>query len=256
MKYICSYSGGKDSTASVILAHLKKEPLDTILFSEVMFDENTSGENPGHIEFITNRAKPLFESLGYEVKILRSEKTYLDLFHHVIKNPRKYESHRGRKYGFAVTGRCSVKRDLKLKPIDNYLRSLGKEPYTQYVGICKDEPERLRSMHRDKSKVSLLEKYGYTEEMARNLCLEYDLLSPVYELSRRGGCWFCPYAKLTEHEQIRDLYPEVWNTFVSLEAEEKLANNRWNIYAETLAERDEILKQRKRFHQLTIFDYM
>lgn len=36
MKYIASWSGGKDSTASIILAHEHNEPLDLIIFSEVM----------------------------------------------------------------------------------------------------------------------------------------------------------------------------------------------------------------------------
>ena len=49
MKYIASWSGGKDSTASIILAHEHNEPLDLIIFSEVMFDENISGELPEHI---------------------------------------------------------------------------------------------------------------------------------------------------------------------------------------------------------------
>ena len=44
-KCIASFSGGKDSTATVILAHEHGEPLDIIIFSEVMFDENTSGES-------------------------------------------------------------------------------------------------------------------------------------------------------------------------------------------------------------------
>lgn len=43
MKYIASWSGGKDSTASIILAHEHNEPLDLIIFSEVMFDETISG---------------------------------------------------------------------------------------------------------------------------------------------------------------------------------------------------------------------
>ena len=42
MKYIASWSGGKDSTASIILAHEHNELLDLIIFSEVMFDENIS----------------------------------------------------------------------------------------------------------------------------------------------------------------------------------------------------------------------
>ena len=47
MKDIASWRGGKDSTASIILAHEHNEPLDLIIFSEVMFDEEISGRVPG-----------------------------------------------------------------------------------------------------------------------------------------------------------------------------------------------------------------
>ena len=67
MKYIASWSGGKDSTASIIPAHEHNEPLDLIIFSEVMFDDNISGELPEHIDFIKNKAIPVFESWGYEI---------------------------------------------------------------------------------------------------------------------------------------------------------------------------------------------
>ena len=44
MEYIASYSGGKDSTATVILAHEYNEPLNKIIISEVMFDKTISAE--------------------------------------------------------------------------------------------------------------------------------------------------------------------------------------------------------------------
>lgn len=64
MEYIASFSGGKDSTATIILAHENKEPLDLILFCEVMFDDEISGELPEHIDFNKNKAFPLFNSWG------------------------------------------------------------------------------------------------------------------------------------------------------------------------------------------------
>lgn len=73
-EYIASFSGGKDSAATIILAHENNEPLDLIIFAEVMFDHDTSGELPEHIRFIENKCKPLFESWGYEVKVLRAKK--------------------------------------------------------------------------------------------------------------------------------------------------------------------------------------
>lgn len=90
--------------------------------------------------------------------------------------------------GFPLSGRCTINRDCKLKPIHDYYKRSGLKPseYTQYVGIAIDEPERLERL-RGTNKVSLLEVYGYTEEMALELCREYGLLSPVYQFTTRGG---------------------------------------------------------------------
>ena len=85
MEYIASFSGGKDSAATIILAHENNEPLDEIIFSEVMYSKDISGETPEHIDFVKNVAFPLFESWGYKTKILRAEKSYLDVFYHVLK---------------------------------------------------------------------------------------------------------------------------------------------------------------------------
>lgn len=255
MHYSVSWSGGKDSTASIILAHEHNEPIDTILFSEVMYDlkRGISGENPRHIQFIKEVAIPLFESWGYKVEILRADRDYLDFFNRVIEKPRKHLDHKGKKFGFPVYGRCGVKRDLKIKPIEDYYKSI-KEPIKQYVGICIDEPDRLESLHKQKDKVSLLEKYGYTEEMAKLKCIEYGLLSPCYELSKRGGCWFCPNAKLAEHIEIKKLYPDIWDEFIKLENDENVAHDKFNPFGRTLHEIDEAIYWENA--QMTIMDFI
>ena len=244
MHYSLSWSGGKDSTASIILAHEHNEPLDTIVFCEVMYDlkNNISGENPQHIKFIREKAKPLFESWGYKVDILRADRDYLDFFHRIIEKPRKHMDHKGKKFGFPVFGLCGVKRDLKLKPIKEYYKGIPGD-VIQYVGICADEKRRLLSLHSQTGRISLLDKYGFTEQMAREKCEEYGLLSPCYQFSNRGGCWFCPNAKLAEHREIKKLYPDVWNQFVSLENEDNVANYKYNVYGKTLHEIDEELEQ-------------
>lgn len=212
--------------------------MDTILFSEVMFDAKTSGENPLHMRFIHDVCIPLFESWGYKVIILHSDKTYLDVFYHVITKPRKYPEHQGKRYGFCDSKMCCVRRDCKIKPIEQYLKGIP-EPYVQHVGIASDEPARLRSLHKKKESVSLLEKYGYTEEKARRLCEDYGLLSPGYMFSHRGGCWMCPCSKPLESAYVKKNMPDAWNSFLALEKEPNLAFPHWNIYTkETLKERD------------------
>ena len=75
-KYVASCSGGKDSVATLLLAAQHNEPLDEAVFSEVMFDKNTSGEVPEHRDFIYDRLKPFCEKeLSIKFTILHADKT-------------------------------------------------------------------------------------------------------------------------------------------------------------------------------------
>ena len=233
MKYIASWSGGKDSTASIILAHENGEPLDMIIFAEVMFNESISGELPEHIEFVHKAAK-VFENWGYPVHILRSDRTYMDCFNHrVYKIYKTKNLHRmGRKKGFPITGKCDINRDCKMRPIRQFWKSVEGE-YTQYVGIAVDEKKRIERIVKTKNTVSLLEKYRYTEHMAFELCKKYDLLSPIYEFTERGGCWFCPNAKEKELRHLRKNHIEHWNTLLLLENDPETIGNMWNVLKKT-----------------------
>lgn len=201
-----------------------------VVFVEVMFDENISGELPEHIDFIKNKAFPLFESWGYETKILRSGKTYMDCFNQIVENPIRHLQNKGKKKGFPMPGHCNVNRDCKLKAIRNFYKSIEDE-VAQYVGIAVDEQTRLSRL--GMNEISLLAKYGYTEQMAFDLCKQYDLLSPVYEFSKRGGCWFCPNARNNELMYLRKHHPELWQKLLDLENEQNLVGNIWNTLTKT-----------------------
>lgn len=182
MKYIASWSGGKDSTASIILAHEHREPLNLIIFSEVMFDENISGELPEHIDFIKNKCIPLFESWGYETKILHANRTYMENFLREPTRGKRFGS--GLRIGFPMSMKCDINKSLKIKPIKDFYKTIS-EDITQYIGIAIDEPDRLARLNGNN--ISLLGKYGYTEQMAFDLCKKYNLLSPIYDFTQRGG---------------------------------------------------------------------
>ena len=79
-KFIASCSFGKDSLATILLAKEHGEPLDEAVYCEVMFDKDISGEVPEHRDFIYNTAIPALERMGVKIIVLRSEKTYVDLF--------------------------------------------------------------------------------------------------------------------------------------------------------------------------------
>lgn len=86
MKYFASCSFGKDSVATVLLALEHNEPLDEILFTEVMFDHarNISGEIPEHIDWIHSVAIPRFEAMGVKTRILRSDRDYMYFFQNTV----------------------------------------------------------------------------------------------------------------------------------------------------------------------------
>lgn len=223
MKYICSCSGGKDSVATIILAHEKGYPLDEVIFSEVMFDENISGELPEHIDFINNVLKPKCEEWGYKFRILRANRTYMDCFHSIIKRS-KVPERIGKKWGFPLEGRCYVNSRCKIPQIKKHIKSLGEN--IQYIGIALDEPKRLDRLTDDK--ISILAKEGYTENMAYDLCKQYGLLSPIYEFTKRGGCWFCPNARFNQLYHLYHHHRDLFEKLKALEEEPDLTGYCWN----------------------------
>lgn len=106
MKTYLSWSGGKDSTASVILAHQHKIPIDLIIISLPYFDKAKGiyADHPLHIDFIFNKAIPLFESWGYKVKVVSSEKDYKYWFFKKRGNKCKKPEYNGKTYGWLLGG--------------------------------------------------------------------------------------------------------------------------------------------------------
>lgn len=80
--YIASCSFGKDSIATILLALENNEPLDRVVFAEVMFDHERgiSGEIPEHIEWVYNTAIPKLEEMGVKVDVVRAKKDYVSFF--------------------------------------------------------------------------------------------------------------------------------------------------------------------------------
>ena len=210
--YIASCSFGKDSIATILLALEHNEPLDKVVFAEVMFDNSRdiSGELPEHIEWIRNVAVPKLESLGVTVDIVRSKDDYIQEFYKVRGNKTKNPERVGKYQGFLIAGFCKLNSVGKVKPIKDYIKAYAKDfNIVQYIGIAVDEPIRLQRLK--KGRVSLLAKYNYTEKMAMALCEKYGLVSPIYQTGTRGGCWFCPNGKLNGFISIRKNHPELWN---------------------------------------------
>lgn len=212
MKYIASCSFGKDSLAQIIVGKYYGEPIDEIVYCEVMFTPDISGEFPEHRDFIYQVAIPKFESAyGLKTVVLRASKTMWDDFHTV----RKRGANAGKLRGFPIPGLCNINRDLKIPPIMRYLGGQTDE-ITQYVGIAADERIRLIRLE-GTNRISLLAKYHITEADATDICKAAGLYSPIYEFANRNGCFFCPNMSVREIRHLYSQHPELWSKLRELQ---------------------------------------
>ena len=79
---------------------MHNEPLDEVVYCEVMFDDGVSGEVPEHRDFIYSRAIPFLERNGIKVVLLRSGMTFLvDVF--------TASSKKGVRREKSIPGRCA-----------------------------------------------------------------------------------------------------------------------------------------------------
>lgn len=211
MKYIASCSFGKDSLAQILVGLEHGEPIDEVMYCEVMFTDQISAEFPEHRDFIYEVAIPkLKESYGLNTIVLRSTQNMWKDFHTI----RVRGANAGKMRGFPIPGLCTINRDCKLAPIRQYLKEQTEE-YTQYIGIAADEPVRLARLK--SNEISLLAKYEITEQMATDICRSTGLLSPIYEFTNRNGCFFCPNASLNELRYLYNHHPKLWSMLRQLQ---------------------------------------
>lgn len=252
MKRYLSWSGGKDSSASIVLCYEKGIPLDGVVMSEVMFDNsrNISGENPKHIKWVYEVAKPIIEKMGYPVVVVRDKEDYLSLFNHLIEKS-KVEERNGKKRGWLLGGMCAANDRLKMRPLREFFKSVGE--CEQIVGIAFDEPERLERLRTKPNRWSILAREIVIEAETYSICKRYNLLSPTYNKRKRGGCWFCPNCEIEEYAQLAKEYPELWAELEKLSHDKEIVSQGFK-YGRTFASVNREVQVLK--NQISIFEYL
>jgi len=214
VKYIASCSFGKDSLAMIIKIKELGLPLDEVIYCDIRFDENLSGEMPKMAEFIPKAEKILKDRYNIEVTHLKGI-TFKEQFYKV----KQHGKHIGDMYGFPYALGAWCNSRLKMEPISKYYKSI-KEPYKVYVGIAYDEPKRYERLDKGKN-IALLYDLKITEKEAMEICRQNDLLSPIYENSFRGGCWFCVKQSIKQLEYLYNTYPELYNKLLEMEKDSR-----------------------------------
>ena len=213
----------KDSMATLILAAEQGIPIDRVMYCEIKFNDEISGEHPLMAEWIPTAEKRLKELFGITVDHAYSGVSFEEQFYKVKQKGNRV----GDRYGFPFVVGAWCNSSLKLGAISKYRAQFGNNEITQFVGIAYDEPARWERMIKKQTALrkyrSLLVEQKLTEQDAFEICKKYDLLSPMYSVDGiyRGGCWFCPKQCMTDLWSLWKNYPNLFQKLVELEKDSR-----------------------------------
>ena len=204
--HVVSCSGGKDSTALILMMMDKGMPIDVVLNCD------TGMEFPEMYEHLDKLEAEIKERIGIGITRLRADHSFEYYFLEApVKRRRDTEfsakfgkNHTG--YGWAGPKMRWCTTRLKTDIINRYLTELRKKyDVVQYVGIAADEPKRIRDLNYP------LVEWGVTEADALQYCYDhgYDF-GGLYKLFHRVSCWCCPLQGLSELRNLRKHFPELW----------------------------------------------
>lgn len=229
--HLVSLSGGKDSTAMLLLMLEKGMRVDRIVF----FD--TGIEFPAMYDHLN----ALQERTGVEIDWLCSDRPFFFMMSDKDVQSRTYGHRHG--YGWPTHQRRWCTRE-KLAVIHRYKKQLaasGKR-IIEYIGIAADEPKRILD---DPNKRYPLHQWGITENVALQICLKrgYDF-GGLYNHFDRVSCWCCPLGGIKRAQILHDHFPELW---AKLKLWDDMHHDDWTVSTDYI-ERHSISSLEERFH--------
>lgn len=192
--YIVSFSGGKDSTAMLLLLLKKGYPIDEIIMCDTGME----------IEKVKR-------SINIPITILKSEKSFEYYMFDHVKTKGKNKGSKGYSWPDFRNRWCTS--NLKQKIISQYLREkYPKNEYEiwEYHGIALDEAQRTQK-NNNKNCLYPLVEWQMTEADCLQYCYDngYDW-NGLYRKLGRVSCWCCPLKSIKELKVLYKEFPEYW----------------------------------------------
>lgn len=201
MEHILSLSYGKDSLACLGAIEKLGLPLDRIIHAEIWATDTIPADLPPMVEFKAKADKIIKERYKIDVEHISADTNYQEVFYRIIKSEKS--KHKGEIYGFPTINGIWCNNLLKTSALSKINKNC-----IAYIGIAIDEPKRFKILN--ELKKSPLVAANWTEKMCYDWCLRNDLLSPIYETTMRGGCWFCHNQSVEQLRLLRKNYPDLW----------------------------------------------
>lgn len=208
-----SLSGGKDSTAMLLLMIERGMPIDAVLWAD------TGMEFPEMYEHISRLDEHLNRERGLHITTLRHPKGFEYLMFDEPKQKQSSIENRQR-LGVSLYGNgwpgvrvrwCTGQ--LKTHLINKEVNRLKEQHQAlHYVGIAADEPARV------KDEQYPLVEWGITEAQALQICYDRGYnWQGLYEIYHRCSCWCCPLQRIDELRKLRRHHPELWQRLMQLD---------------------------------------
>jgi len=218
MNNIISLSGGKDSTAMLLMMLERKIKVDHIVF----FD--TGWEFPGMMKHI----KKLEKYIDREIIRLKPKRDFKELF---------------TKWGFSSFQNrwCTAEKRGAVNKFCNQHK-----PFTQWIGFSFDESKRIKKTI---GYCYPLVDWKITEEDALEYCHKKGFnWNGLYEKYKRVSCWNCPLQSLSDLKALWKYFPEYWQKLRKMQKQSK-----WQFRKDyTLEELDEKFRKEERYYQLEL----
>lgn len=214
--HAASLSGGKDSTAMLLLMIEHGMPIDLVLSAD------TGMEFPEMYEHLQKVDDYLFRERGLHITTLRHLHGFEWLMFEEEKQKPSSLENRLRlgvpPYGNGWPG-IKVRwctGQLKTHLISKETNRLKKEKNAlHYVGIAADEAWRCKQ---DKNKRYPLVEWGITEAEALQACYDRGFdFGGLYEIYHRASCWCCPFQRIGALRNMRKHHPELWARLLDMD---------------------------------------
>lgn len=204
MNNIVSLSGGKDSTAMLLMMLEHNEPIHSVVFF------NTGWEFSEMIDHIKVLEKYLMKKYSLKVWTVHPRLPFeYELFHKAVRKqsgPNKGKIHRVGQGWPAFNRRWCT--DRKVRAIKHLVKNI--ENPVQCIGYTADEEGRGFNDKQYEKRFPLME-YGVTEADALQYCYEKGFdWGGLYKIFDRVSCFCCPLKGVNGARKIRTHFPDLW----------------------------------------------
>ena len=204
-----SVSGGKDSSALLLLMIEKEMPIDCVLYAD------TTMEFPEMEAHIAKLDEHLYRERGIHITTLRHPHGFEWLMFDVPQQQKRAIERRiangqpQNGYGWPGIKSRWCTSQLKTNLLDKAVGQLKKERNAlHYIGIAADEAHRCKD---DPQNCYPLVEWGITEAQALQICYDRGFdFGGLYKIYRRASCWCCPLQRIDELRKLRTHHPELW----------------------------------------------